>query len=111
MRFADAISDCQPADLDTNPQPFSGAATAAAGGIVEQVAELVRERDELARRVAVLDAKLVEVTDLWEAERGTVRAAYRRGYFAGRTSARRGAPAVDDPERRARGWMREVLAA
>jgi hypothetical protein len=39
-----------------------------------------------------------------------IRAAYRRGYYAGRASQRRGAPAIDDPERHARGWIREVLA-
>jgi hypothetical protein len=79
--------------------------------VVAQVAELVRERDELARRVAVLDAKLIEVTGLWTVEREAVRAAYRRGYFAGRASQRRGAAEVADPERHARGWIREVLAA
>jgi hypothetical protein len=78
--------------------------------VVAQVAQLARERDELARRVAVLDAKLIEVTDsLLGGE--VVRAAYRRGYFAGRASQRRGAAEVADPERHARGWVREVLAA
>jgi hypothetical protein len=71
---------------------------------------LARERDELARRVAVLDAKLVELTSCWMGEREAVRAAYRRGYFAGRASQRRGAAAIEDPERHARGWVREVLA-
>jgi hypothetical protein len=84
--------------------PASGQALVAA------VAQLARERDELARRVAILDAKLVEVTN-WHHEREAVRAAYRRGYFAGRAAQRRGAPAVSDPERRARGWVREALAA
>jgi hypothetical protein len=79
-------------------------------GIVTQVAHLVRERDELARRIAILDAKLIEVTDQ-SRETETIREAYRRGYFAGRQSQRRGAPAVPDPERHARGWVREVLAA
>jgi hypothetical protein len=78
--------------------------------LVAQVAQLVRERDELARRVAILDAKLIEVTDqLREGE--AVRSAYRRGYFAGRASKQRGAAEVADPERLARGWVREVLAA
>jgi len=78
--------------------------------VVAQVVQLVRERDELARRIAILDAKLIEVTDQSH-EGEAVRAAYRRGYFAGRASQRRGAPAVPDPERHARGWIREVLAA
>ena len=80
-----------------------------AGTLVAPVAQLARERDEFARQVAILDAKLIELTDrMLEGE--AVRAAYRRGYYAGRASQRRGAPAVDDPERRARGWVREVLA-
>lgn len=79
-------------------------------GIVAQVAQLVRERDELARRIAILDAKLIEVTDQ-SRESHAIREAYRRGYFAGRASERRGAPAVPDPECHARGWVREVLAA
>jgi ribosomal protein L13 len=80
-----------------------------AGALVAEVAQLVRERDEFARQVAILDAKLIELTDrMLEGE--AVRAAYRRGYYAGRASQRRGAPAVPDPERHARGWIREVLA-
>jgi hypothetical protein len=83
-------------------------AAGGAGGLVAQVAQLARERDEFARQVAILDAKLIELTDrMLEGE--AIRAAYRRGYFAGRASQRRGAPAVDDPERHARGWIREVL--
>ena len=81
----------------------------AAGALVAEVAQLVRERDEFARQVAILDAKLIELTDrMLEGE--AVRAAYRRGYYAGRASQRRGAPAVPDPERHARGWIREALA-
>jgi hypothetical protein len=84
-------------------------AAGGAGGLVAQVAQLARERDEFARQVAILDAKLIELTDrMLEGE--AIRAAYRRGYFAGRASQRRGAPAIDDPERHARGWIREVLA-
>lgn len=80
-----------------------------AGALVSQVAQLARERDEFARQVAILDAKLIELTDrMLEGE--AIRAAYRRGYFAGRAAQRRGAPAVDDPERHARGWIRQALA-
>jgi hypothetical protein len=79
--------------------------------LVSQVAQLVREREELARRVAVLDAKLIEVTDRLREDEAGVREAYRRGYFAGRAAVRRGAAEVADPERHARGWVREVLAA
>jgi hypothetical protein len=92
------------------PSPATAAGVRSAGTVVAQVAQLARERDELARRVAVLDAKLIEVTDLLLGGE-TVRAAYRRGYFAGRASQRRGAAEVADPERHARGWIREVLAA
>jgi hypothetical protein len=84
-------------------------AAGGAGALVAQVAQLARERDEFARQVAILDAKLIELTDrMLEGE--AIRAAYRRGYYAGRASQRRGAPAIDDPERHARGWIREVLA-
>jgi hypothetical protein len=79
-----------------------------ASALVAEVAQLARERDEFARQVAILDAKLVELTDrMLEGE--AIRAAYRRGYFAGRAAQRRGAPAVEDPERHARGWIREAL--
>jgi hypothetical protein len=91
------------------PMQTSGAAISAQA-LVAQVARLARERDELARRVAILDAKLIEVTDA-QYEREVVRAMYRRGYFAGRAARRRGAPAAVHPERHARGWVREVLAA
>jgi hypothetical protein len=84
-------------------------AAGGAGALVTQVAQLARERDEFARQIAILDAKLIELTDrMLEGE--AIRAAYRRGYFAGRASQRRGAPAVDEPERHARGWIREALA-
>ncbi len=89
--------------------PTGTAATRSDMSVVAQVAQLARERDELARRVAILDSKLIEVTDQLRAGEA-VRAAYRRGYFAGRASQRRRAAAVADPERRARGWIREVLA-
>jgi hypothetical protein len=78
------------------------------GALVAEVAQLARERDEFARQIAILDAKLIELTDrMLEGE--AIRAAYRRGYFAGRAAQRRGAPAVDDPERHARGWIRKAL--
>jgi hypothetical protein len=79
-----------------------------AGALVAQVAQLAHERDEFARQVAILDAKLIELTDLMLND-GAIRAAYRRGYHAGRAAQRRGAPAVDDPERHARGWIRKAL--
>lgn len=90
-------------------EPRSSRSSGAA--IVSQVAQLVRERDELARRVTILDAKLIEVTDRSREGEAAVREAYRRGYFAGRAAKRRGAAEVADPERHARGWVREVLAA
>lgn len=45
-----------------------------------------------------------------EREADMIRRAYRRGYIAGRASQRRGAPAVTNPERAARTWVRETLA-
>jgi hypothetical protein len=97
----------------TGPTALATAAAADGGAdmLVSQVAQLVREREELARRVAVLDAKLIEVTDRLREHEAGVREAYRRGYFAGRAAVRRGAAEVADPERHARGWVREVLAA
>jgi hypothetical protein len=92
------------------PDDPAPAAVRSTATVVEHVAQLARERDELARRVAILDAKLIEVTDQ-RREGEAVRAAYRRGYFAGRMSARRGAVEVADPERRARALVREVPAA
>lgn len=79
-----------------------------AGALVAQVAQLARERDEYARQVTILDAKLIELTDQMLKDEA-IRAAYRRGYHAGRASQRRGAPAVDEPERHARGWIRKAL--
>jgi len=81
-----------------------------AGALVAQVAQVAREREQLARQVAILDAKLIELTDrMLDGE--AIRAAYRRGYYAGRASQRRGAPATPNPERHARGWIREALAS
>jgi hypothetical protein len=57
--------------------------------VLQAVAELFRERDALARRVEVLDGKLVEVTDLL-ANGKAERAAYVRGYSAGYKAKRRG---------------------
>jgi hypothetical protein len=94
----------------TRESPSAGTPGGSAGSVVAQVAQLARERDELARRVVILDAKLIEVTDERRAGEA-VRAAYRRGYFAGRASQRRGAAVVAEPELGARGWIREVLAS
>ena len=44
-----------------------------------------------------------------ERERETARVMYRRGYLAGHAARRRGAPAVTNPERHARGELRELL--
>jgi hypothetical protein len=93
----------------TRARPQASTARGRAGALVAQVAQLARERDDFARQVAILDAKLIELTDQMLKDEA-IRAAYRRGYFAGRASQRRGAPAVDEPERHARGWIREALA-
>ncbi|MGI9097031.1 MAG: hypothetical protein ACR2H2_00780 [Solirubrobacteraceae bacterium] len=92
----------------TRARPQASTVRGSAGALVAQVAQLARERDEFARQVAILDAKLIELTDQMLKDEA-IRAAYRRGYFAGRASQRRGAPAVDDPERHARGWIRKAL--
>lgn len=63
--------------------------------------QLEQERDELARRLFRLEA-------IWPDK---IRGSYRRGYLAGRSAQRRGAPAVTNPERSARGWVREAVRA
>jgi hypothetical protein len=64
----------------------------ASNELLRAVAELIRERDRLARRAEILDAKLIEVTDLLE-NGDAARAAYRRGYYAGHKAKSRGRPA------------------
>jgi len=59
--------------------------------LLRAVAELIRERDQLVRRAEILDAKLIEVTDLLENGDAT-REAYRRGYYAGHKAKSRGRP-------------------
>lgn len=44
-----------------------------------------------------------------EREAEIARRMYRRGYHAGRASARRGAPAVTNPESAAQGELRDIL--
>jgi hypothetical protein len=61
--------------------------------VLRAVAELLQERDALARRVEILDGKLVEVTDLL-ANGQAERAAYVRGYAAGYKAKRRGKPTM-----------------
>lgn len=82
------------------------------------VADLIAERDRLAHHVAILNGKLIDVTSQLTAITGgdpdavyreVVRKAYRRGYLAGRGAQRRGAPAVTNPERHARTWVREAI--
>lgn len=63
------------------------------------VARVIRERDDALRRLHALEVRLPDIA----------RRMYRRGYFAGRRAAQRGAPVVTNPERKARGWAREVL--
>ncbi len=76
--------------------------------LARQVAELEAERNELARRVAVLDTKLIEISDLAH-ERELIRRTYRRGYHAGYAAGRASAVELSNPERRARTWVREAL--
>jgi hypothetical protein len=68
--------------------------------LLRAVAELVRERDQLVRRAEILDAKLIEVTDLVE-NGHAAREAYRRGYYAGHKAKSRGRPARIRRERHA----------
>lgn len=69
--------------------------------LASQVAALEAERDELARRLAGHDRHTADVATRM----------YRRGYHAGYTVASRGAPAVTNPERNARGELRQMLKA
>lgn len=68
--------------------------------LADAVALLEAERDHLAARVRELEAHQSDVA----------RRMYRRGYLAGRAAQRRGAPAVTNPERHARGEARELTA-
>lgn len=72
----------------------------AASRLVDAIALLEAERDAL----------LADNRQLREHEADMIRRAYRRGYLAGRAASRRGAPAVTNPERNARGWVRETLS-
>jgi hypothetical protein len=66
---------------------------------VEIVAALIDEIEErLERKYAAREAKIARLT-------------YRKGYRAGRAAAGRGAPAVTNPELRARGDLRRLLNA
>jgi hypothetical protein len=70
--------------------------------IAEEVAALEAERDALARRCQVLDAKLIELSDDPE-RREELRKAYRRGYFAGRAAESRRELRITNPEANCRG--------
>jgi predicted TIM-barrel enzyme len=69
--------------------------------LVDAVAQVIQQRDELLRRVEVLNDKLIELSTPLD-ERIEVREIARRAY-------RRGAPVVTNPERHARGWMRDLM--
>jgi hypothetical protein len=60
---------------------------------------------------AYCDQLVVEKGALIDHQRAALRAMYRRGYFAGRASAKAGHPEVTNPERRARGAVRQLLTA
>jgi hypothetical protein len=68
--------------------------------IADSVALLEAERAALADRVRKLEGDQSDVA----------RRMYRRGYLAGRSAQRRGAPAVTNPERLGRGETRELTA-
>jgi hypothetical protein len=72
----------------------------ALGGLAARVALLEAERDELNGELDVQRARQVDIG----------RSLGRRGYLAGRSAARRGAARETAPERRTRGWARELLA-
>jgi hypothetical protein len=73
--------------------------------LVDGLLGLMAERDRLEVEVAELRARLALVP----AEADVVRRAYRRGYLTGRAAQRRGEPAVTNPERQARGWVRQAV--
>jgi hypothetical protein len=66
---------------------------------------------EIATAIAeFVDAQVaMREADLHAREAEIIRRAYRRGWRAGYFAGRRGAPAVTNPESRARGWVREAL--
>jgi hypothetical protein len=73
--------------------------------VIAAVTALTRERDELAHLNDLLAARVAELEDT-DAERR--RLDYRRGYWAGRASVRRGAASTTSPELRARGDLRHL---
>lgn len=78
-----------------SPTPTSTMSTLSA-----QVAELEAERDELRVRLELVAAR----------EQDIAQRMYRWGYRAGHAAKRRGQPPVTNPERRARGEARRLLA-
>jgi hypothetical protein len=72
------------------------------GGEIGVVADVIE------RLIAERVADLIAVHG--ERERDIARRMYRRGYLAGRAAQRRGAMVITNPERHARGELREILA-
>lgn len=74
------------------------------------VERMERERDELRGLNDLLAARVAQLEDLHDRELSEkLRAAYRRGYLTGRAAKRRGAGAVTNPERAARGDLGRML--
>lgn len=76
----------------------------------EALVRILNERDELQRRVLVLERKLLQLSDP-SRDAEVVRKAYRRGYIVGRNAKRRGDPVDPAPEKNARTFVREAIGA
>jgi hypothetical protein len=82
--------------------------------LVREVSEAMLERDQLRRKVNVLNAKLIEISDLVNSDQeraAEIRRAYRQGYKTGYSAGRASSEELTNPERRARGWIREAIAS
>lgn len=81
--------------------------------VVIQGNELAAQRRTIERlkgRASAAERATADVDQVLAEARETARSAYRRGYRTGWSTGRAGAPADLEPERHARGALRELLA-
>lgn len=81
--------------------------------VLAQSAELAAQRRTIERlkgKVHRAERSTASVDQALADARETARTAYRRGYRCGWDTGRRGAPADPEPERSARGDLRELIA-
>lgn len=74
--------------------------------LANRIIEIVADRDRLTRQVRALEAQLVEAA---VQDRQSIRRAYRTGYRAGYYAGKRGQEQASNPDRYARGWVKDRL--